>query len=272
MAVRQLGYVPILSIRGWDEEGRPLLLQGESGSGLPTDVEVVFPSSDARPVLYLEERDSFLVLAFEPGGRAVKPALRLALTATTGAQEVLVGILHESGAVRSDGMRLQVEMDFRPLLQADFLPGVGLIVGGSSLALIAVALLWLIQPGLVWAAAAPIPPSGTRIRLTLIVAPGEGRGGGARVAGSSARAGRILHGASRAAFLVLGGGATAAAALAWRATGSLVGHPVGAGWLLAGVFLAAMSLLAWHAPRRSLYWAACLAVSSAVAVAAGLIR
>jgi len=49
LAVRQLGYAPVLSIRGWDEEGRPLLLQEGAGPGLPTMSRWYFPILEHAP-------------------------------------------------------------------------------------------------------------------------------------------------------------------------------------------------------------------------------
>ena len=76
--------------------------------------------------------------------------------------------------------------------------------------------------------------------------------------------------AGQAAFIVLGAAFVAGAAWAWRTTGSLSGHAVPAGWPLAGLLLAAMSLLAWHLRYRGVRWAAILAVLSVVALLAGL--
>lgn len=270
LTVRQIGYVPLLSIRGWDEEGRPLLLQEETGSGLPTDLRVEFPSPEARPVLFLEEKDQLLVLSFEPGGRSGRPALRLTRSAGAEAEEAPAGILTESGTVGLDGIRLQVEMAFRPVLQADSLPGVGLIVGGSALALMALALVWLVRPALLWLSAAAEQAGTTRVRLFGIAGQEEGRLAAAGAAGPPARAARLLRGAGRAAFLVLGGAATAAAAWAWRATGALAGHSVEVSWLLAGLLLAAMGLVVRTIPQRGAAWAAGLALLSAAALVAGI--
>lgn len=267
LAVRQIGYVPLLSIRGWDEEGRPLLLQEETGSGLPTDLRVEFPSPEARPVLFLEEKDQLLVLSFEPGGRTGRPALRLTRSAVAGAEQAPAGTLYESGTVGLDGVRLQVEMAFRPILQADSLPGVGLVVGGSTLALIALAFVWLVRPALLWVSAAPDPAGTIFVRLFGVAGHGEGR---IAAAGPPARAAGLLHGAGRAAFLVLGGTATAAAAWAWRATGSLAGHSVEVSWLLAGLLLAAMGLVVRNISQRGAAWAAGLALLSAAALVTGI--
>ncbi len=278
LAVRQLGYVPVLSIRGWDEEGRPLLLQEEAGPGLPTDVEVVFPDPEARPVLFLEKQDRLLVLSFEQGRRGGRPALRFALTTSAGEEQVPLGILYESGSVGVDGSRLQVDMTFRPILRADYLPGVALAIAGSALTLVALALVWLVRPKLAWIAAAPNQAGGTRIQVALFPSSGEGRRTGyapeeAASAGPASlpvRVDAFLHGAGRAAFLVLGAALVAGAAWAWRTTGSVSGHAVPAGWPLAGLLLAAMSLLAWHLRYRGVRWAAVLAVLSVAALLAGL--
>ncbi|HNS52340.1 MAG TPA: cytochrome c biogenesis protein ResB [Anaerolineae bacterium] len=270
LAVRQLGYVPLLSIRGWDEEGRPLLLQEETGSGLPTDLRVEFPSPEARPVLFLGERDQLLVLSFEPGGRSGQPVLELTRTAGAGAQQTPAGMLYESGTVNLDGMRLQVEMTFRPILQADYLPGVGLVIGGCALALIALAFLWLVRPALLWVSAIPGAAGTSVVRLFEVAGYGEGRMTTSDPTMPSAQAARLLSGAGRMAFLVLGAAATAAAGWAWRATGSLANHSVEPGWLLAGVLLAAMGLVVRQVARQSLAPAAGLALLSAAALVAGI--
>jgi len=273
LAVRQVGYVPVLSIRGWDEEGRPLLLQEEADPGLPTDVEVVFPSAEARPVLFLEKQDRLLVLGFDAGSHGDRPALSLTLSTSTGTEQTPLGTLYESGSVSFEGSRLQVDMAFRPVLQADYLPGAALAVGGSMLALVALALLWLAQPKLAWLSAASDTTTGARVWAASLDL--EGRGGSSRPNpqgdGLRARVPGVLRSAIRVSFVVWGAGLTAGVAWAWRTTGQLADHAVAVGWPLVGMLLCAMSLLFLRMPRHGPRWAAILAALSAAAVLAGFL-
>ena len=175
-AVRQLGYLPVLSIRGWDEAGHPLVLQEEeAGLGLPSDVEVVFPSPEARPLLFLQQRDQFLVLSFEPSCPGGKPALQIGVTGSDGAGEATLGTLYDSGTVTFAGSRLEIDMSFRPLLRADYLPGAALAAGGLILALVALALAWLARPALAWIAIAPDATGGTQVQVVLPAGMGDPR-------------------------------------------------------------------------------------------------
>jgi hypothetical protein len=271
VAVRQLGYLPVLSIRGWDAEGYPLLLQGEdTGPGLPSDVEVVFPDPQARPILFLEQPDRLLVLSFEPARRGGKPALHLGLAPSASSQPVSIGTLYESGSVAFDGSRLEVDLGFRPVLRADHLPGALLAALGLALALIALAIGWLAGPALAWIAAAPDDTGGIRLHIALIPAFPAAQPSPQLLHPGNPVYSR-LHSAARLAFLLLAAGLLAGAVWGWRTTGALAGHAVRPGWLAAGALLAAMSLLAWHLKQRPAAWAAILAALSTAAVLIGLL-
>jgi len=71
--------------------------------------------------------------------------------------------------VSVDGSRLQVDITFRPILRADYLPGSALAIAGTAVALVALALVWLVRPKLAWIAAAPEHSGGTRIQVALFL-------------------------------------------------------------------------------------------------------
>jgi hypothetical protein len=243
LAVRQLGYLPVLSLHGTDEAGHPLLQEKGASPGLPSDVQVLFPDASARPVLFLDQ-DRLLVLSYEPAGREGKPALHLALAASDGTGQVPLGTLYQSGSVTFDGSRLDVDLSFRPLLRADHLPGAALTLAGLTLALAALALHWLARPALTWIAAVPEDPGITRLHMAALhpLLSGAGPEGGEREGH-----GEGFHTAVWLAFLLLGAAALAGAAWGWWTAGSFSGSALPARWLAAGTLLAAIGLLAWPA-------------------------
>jgi hypothetical protein len=166
IAVHQVGYVPAVRLRASDSEGNPLALQtAEEESSVPGEIEIVFPSPEAQPLVLLPSRDSFLALTFEPLSAAGKPVLHLALFRGGAAVQQPLGTLTESGWLTAENLRVDVDLTYRPILRTDFLPAMGLSVAGAALALAALLLAWIAPPRLVWIALGSGEASATLIRL-----------------------------------------------------------------------------------------------------------
>jgi hypothetical protein len=236
---------------------------------------VVFPDPEARPVLFLQRPDRLLVLGFEADGPADRPALHLGLSDGVGADPVSIGTLYESGSLTFDGSRLEVDLGFRPLLRADYLPGALLACAGLGLAIVALAVGWLTRPALAWIAAASDGTTGTLLHLVqlphsaspwsipLSVDPVDPT--------HPAKSAPPLSRNSRLVFLFLPAILLAGAAMSWRSAGALSDGSLRLNWLAVGVLLGAMGLLAWDLKRQPKTWAAILDLLAAAAILVGLL-
>lgn len=165
VALRQVGYLPTIRLRGLHGDGKPLVLQtADEQSGGPDGVEIVFPTAGAQPAVLIPSHDLVLALSFEPLCESGGPAVHVdVLRGGAGVPEP-VGSLYEDGSLKFDGLQVDLEMVYRPLLRLDHRPGMGLVVGGLLLALITLAASWLVPPALVWIAAGPDGEGSTRLR------------------------------------------------------------------------------------------------------------
>jgi hypothetical protein len=142
--VRQVGYVPAVKIRAWDQDEGLLALQVAGASAvIPGEVEVVFSNLDAQPLVFIPDQDRFLALSFVPKCADGTALLNVAALDNGGAQRNGIGALHESGSLSGEGLRLEVVLDYRPVLRLDRRPAIFLVVGGMILALAALAVAWL---------------------------------------------------------------------------------------------------------------------------------
>jgi hypothetical protein len=169
-AVRQVGYLPAVQIRGRDAAGRPLLLQ-EAGedSGVPGQVEIVFPAPEAQPILFVASHDLYVALSFAARAEDAAPELRVDLLGSDGTGRRTLQVLRESGTVEFDGSQLEVDLAFRPILRVDHRPGARVVILGMVLATVAGLALWVLPPRLVWFRIEPQTRDTTSVR---IVAPG----------------------------------------------------------------------------------------------------
>jgi hypothetical protein len=166
IAVRQIGYVPEVRIRGWDEAGRPLVLQAEGQDvGIPGSVAIDFPTPQAQPLLFLPRQDMFLALSFEPSCAEGRPALYVDLLRNGGADRQRVQTLYESGSAAFEGLRLEVDLAYRPILRVDYRPGMAMAIVGLILALVSVALSWAVVPRMVWIAVGPGEDTPTMVHM-----------------------------------------------------------------------------------------------------------
>ncbi len=176
VAVRQVGYVPAVQMRGQDEAGRPLLLQ-EAGdeSGVPGQVEIVFPAPDAQPLLFVASHDLYLALSFTTRAEDAEPELRVDLLSSDGTDRRTLQVLHESGAVQFDGSRLEVDLTYRPILRVDYRPGSRLVILGMVLAAVIGLALWVAPPRLAWFRVEAETADTTSVRIVAPAGAGCGR-------------------------------------------------------------------------------------------------
>jgi hypothetical protein len=166
IAVHQVGYVPAVQIRGQDAAGRPLLLQeaGEN-SGVPGQVEIVFPAPEAQPLLFVASHDLYVALRFTTRAEDAQPELRVELLGSDGTGRRTLQVLRESGAVEFDGSQLEVDLTFRPILRVDYRPGSRLVILGMVLAAVTGLVLWILPPRLLWFRVEPQTGDTTSVRI-----------------------------------------------------------------------------------------------------------
>jgi hypothetical protein len=166
VAVRQVGYVPVVKMRGWTATGRPLAFQvGAEEISTSGQVEVAFPSPDSQQLLLVLGHDLFLALTFEPLCAEGKPALYVAVLDDGGSEQRPVATLHDSATIDVDGLQVEVDVGYLPILRANHRPGMGLVVAGMVLAVLALALAWLVAPRLLWIAAGPGDEASTLVQV-----------------------------------------------------------------------------------------------------------
>lgn len=148
--VRQLGFVPVVRMRGWDGEGQPLTLETDADALSVTGVaEIRFTSPESQPLVLVTGHDLYLALSFEPNCAIGEPELHLSRIESGGAGQVTVGTLRKSGTVSVNEFRLDIDLRFVPILRSDFRPGQGAVIAGLVLFLTAGLALWFIPPRLV---------------------------------------------------------------------------------------------------------------------------
>ena len=169
--MRQLGFVPLVGLRGWDGDGRLLTLEtAEAALSLMGEVEIRFASAEARPLVLVPSQDLFLALTFEPACAGGKPALSVqpvrAETSEPGPERILYG----SESIMVDALRFEVELSFVPILRADYRPGMGLLVGALALFVLSLIARWLTPPRLAWLSVEPGEDENTNIRVQTLPA------------------------------------------------------------------------------------------------------
>lgn len=172
VAVRQVGFAPVVKMRAWDSEGRLLALQPVGlEPGAPGEIEIGFPSLEAQPYLLIPALDEAITLAFELDEQ---PTLRASRIGAGGAQATDLGALHSSGTLEAEGLRLLIDLDYQPILRVDHRPGVGLALGALALVLACLLMGMLAPARILWIAAGPDGQEGSAVQ---VVAPAFGASG-----------------------------------------------------------------------------------------------
>jgi hypothetical protein len=173
VTVRQVGFAPVVRLRGWDRDGRLLTLEtAEDALSLMGEVEIRFSSSEAQPLVLVPGHDLFLALTFEPVCAKGKPALYVEPIQTESLEPEGRRVLYNSGLLRVDELQFEVELFYVPVLRADFRPGMGLMVWGVVLFVISLMILWLAPPWLAWISAGRGEDENTQLRIQML--PGAG--------------------------------------------------------------------------------------------------
>jgi len=157
VALRLLGYVPAVSLRGVDAAGRSLAFQAQDGVGqlgASGETQVIFSSPEDRPLLYVSDQDLFLALAYDSAA-AAGPVVHLDLVRGSGEGRRRIGSIRQSGSIAVDGLRIDAELSYRPVLRLDHRPGLGLGLAAAALALLSLIAGQIAAPQLAWIAVGP---------------------------------------------------------------------------------------------------------------------
>jgi hypothetical protein len=176
VTLRQMGYVPVVRMRGWDDEGRRLILETEADVlSVAGEAEFRFSSTDAQPIVLVSGHDLLLALTFQPMCAEGRPALYLDRIGGGGAERQMLGILYESGSVSVDDLQLEVDLAFAPVLRVDYRPGMGLVVAGMALAVVALLVIWIVPPRLAWITVRPGDEQMTLVQVLVFPDTGTSR-------------------------------------------------------------------------------------------------
>jgi hypothetical protein len=175
VSVRQVGYVPAINMRGWDEAGQPLAFQAApAAAGPANEVEVRFSSPEDQPFVFVPEHDLFLSLAFEPLSSSGKPALFIDLLQDGGTDRQALGSLSESAVFAVNDLRVEVELTYHPIMRVDYRPATGLVIGSLLLAVVCITAVWLFPPQLAWITIDSSNQNTPLVRLTALFTVREG--------------------------------------------------------------------------------------------------
>ena len=155
ITLRQVGYVPVVRMRGWDSDDQPLMLETEGDVlSMTGEAEIRFDSAADAPLVLVPNEDLFLMLSFVQDCEGRGQALQVRRIGEGGDDGEVLGILHESGSVAVDGLRFELDLAFAPMLRVDYHPAVGPALIGVGFFLVALVVGWLIPSRLLWIAAA----------------------------------------------------------------------------------------------------------------------
>jgi hypothetical protein len=176
ITLRQVGYVPIVRMRGWDSNDRPLMLETEGDVlSMTGEAEIRFASPEDQPLVLIPNQDLFLVLSFEPSCEGDGPVLHVSRIREGGDDREALGTLHDSGSVSVDGLRFDLDLAFVPILRLENYPAVGLALIFLVLFLVAFIANWLAPPRLLWIAMAQEHEQGTLVQLLALPSAGAQR-------------------------------------------------------------------------------------------------
>jgi hypothetical protein len=176
ITVRQIGYMPVVRMRAWDEDDQPLPLDtGADALSVTGEAEIRFSSPQGQPLVLVSDRDLILALTFEPMCDAGRPALNVDRIQSGGTGREALAAFFDSGSLEVDGLRLELDLNFVPILRVDRKPGMGLVALGMALVVTALLLAWIVAPSLVWIAVGQGGENQTRLQVRGLPAAGTDR-------------------------------------------------------------------------------------------------
>ncbi len=175
ITLRQVGYVPIVRMRGWDTDEHPLMLETEGDVlSMTGEAEIRFASPEDEPLVLVSTQDLYLVLSFEPGCDDHGPLLHVSRVGDSGDDREALGTLTEGGSVSVDGLQFEIDFTFVPILRLEHYPAARFALIGMVLLIAALIANWLAPPRLLWIAISQEREQRTIVRLLAL--PGSASG------------------------------------------------------------------------------------------------
>ncbi len=166
ITLRQVGYVPIVRMRGRDGDEHPLLLETEGDVlSMTGEAEIRFASPEDEPLVLVSTQALYLVLSFEPGCDDHGPLLRVSRIGEGGDDREALGTLTEGGSVSVDGLQFEIDFTFVPILRLEHYPAARFALIGIALLIVALIANWLAPPRLLWVAISQEKEQRTNVRL-----------------------------------------------------------------------------------------------------------
>ncbi len=176
ITLRQVGYVPIVRMRGWDRDERPLMLETEGDVlSMTGEAEIRFASPEDEPLVLVSTQDLYLVLSFEPACDDRGPLLHMSRIGESGDGREVLGTLSEDGSVSVDGLQFEMDLTFVPILRLEHYPAARFALIGMALLIVALVANWLAPPRLLWLAISQEKEQRTLVRLLTLPASGTER-------------------------------------------------------------------------------------------------
>jgi hypothetical protein len=165
VTVRQVGYAPVVRVHGRDAEGQPLTLETEEDVlSITGEAEIRFTSPESQPIVFLPGHDLFLAFTFQPACDS-EPSVRVDRIRGDGTERQEVGVLASSGSASVDGLAVDVDLTWVPILRIERRPAMSLVLAGMLLAILALFATWVAPPWLAWIALGPGEENGTQVQL-----------------------------------------------------------------------------------------------------------
>jgi hypothetical protein len=166
VAVRQIGYAPVVRMQALSADGRPIPMQtgGQGLQGRP-EVEVRFDSPQDQPLVFVPDQERFFTLLFESNCGAGGPAIHIYEIGQVGAERQLLATVRGSAEVPAGDIRLVIGISYVPFLRADYRPGMGVAVGALAVVLVMLVVGWAWPARLIWLSVLPAGDDTSRIHL-----------------------------------------------------------------------------------------------------------
>jgi hypothetical protein len=174
LALHQAGFAPVVRLKAQDGAGQPLRLEGDRADATSGDEMLIrFSTPEDRPLVFLPGLERFLILTFEPLCASGRPAVHVDLLDEVGANSQRLGSLSSSGALPLGDGQLTAELTYGPILRAESRPALGLALAAALLALLFLAVAWVLPPRLAWLALSPAGEDRSAVAVTVLTGSGQ---------------------------------------------------------------------------------------------------
>ncbi len=174
LALHQAGFAPVVRLRVQDEAGRPLRLEGGSAEASSGDELLIrFATPEDQPLVFLPRLERFLALSFDPQCDSGRPAVHVDVLDEAGANRQRLGSLGSSGALPLGDGQVTAELSYVPILRVESRPSLGPALAAALLALLFLALAWVLPARLAWLALLALGEGRSGVEVTALTGAGQ---------------------------------------------------------------------------------------------------